>query len=235
MSLMKYHAILDDGRRCQSCCNRCQLFGARDVVSGWLGDCSECNIRWYRGQISCVSRETKQMVSGKNLWKSGARATALIFRFAGLDLKFKRLGVSFRRKLRMLKSTLTNVVDSDDEFFDGDEKALQIHPLTFLNDIAVKSSILQRELLEGLPAFPLSLLDIIATFLVKLKHLSITTSDCHILRISSQDYVFEPCWSKYVWEDREWMCNSRTGKFFYADAPGPWVMVRALNYQKHPS
>ena len=88
------------------------------------------------------------MVSGKNLWKSGARATALIFRFAGLDLKFARIGVSFRRKLRMLKSTLTNVVDSDDELFDGDEKALQIHPLTFLDDIAVKSLRLRRELLK---------------------------------------------------------------------------------------
>ena len=111
-------------------------------------------------------------------------------------------------------------------FFDGDEKALQIRPLTFLDDIAVKSPILERELLEGLPAFPLSLLDIIATFLVKLKNLSITTSDCHILRISSQDYVFEPCWSKYVWEGHEWMCNSRTGEFFYADAPGPWIAYR---------
>ena len=107
--------------------------------------------------------ESRDQANGlwENLWKSGARATALIFRFAGLDLKFKRLGVNFRRKLRMLKSTLTSVVDSDDEFFDGDEKALQIHPLTFLDDIAVKSPILKHELLEGLPAFPLSLLDIL--------------------------------------------------------------------------
>ena len=116
MSFMQYHAILDNGLRCQSCCNRCQLFGCRDPDSGWFGDCSECNIRWYRGQLSCVSRETKQMASGKNLWNFGVLATERIFRFAGLDVKFKRLGVVFTRKLRMLKSTLTNVVDSDDEF-----------------------------------------------------------------------------------------------------------------------
>ena len=67
------------------------------------------------GQIICVSHEAKQMLSGKNLWKSGARATALIFRFAGLDLTFMRLGVSFRRELRMLKSTRTTWADSDDE------------------------------------------------------------------------------------------------------------------------
>ena len=63
-----------------------------------------------------MSRETKQMASGKNLWNFGVLATERIFRFAGLDVKFKRLGVVFTRKLRMLKSTLTNVVDSDDEF-----------------------------------------------------------------------------------------------------------------------
>ena len=220
MSFMKYHAILDNGIRCQSCCNRCQLFGRRDLDSGWFGDCSECNIRWYRGQLSCVSRETKQMASGKNLWNFGVLATERIFRFAGLDVKFKRLGVIFKRKLMMLKSTLTNVVDSDDEFFDGQEQALQIHPLTLLDDMAVNSPILEREILDGLPAYRLSLLDIVATFLVELKHFS---SDYHILRLSSQDYVFEPYWIKYVWEGREWLGNYRTGEFFYVDAPGPWI------------
>ena len=227
MSVMKYHAILDDGRRCQSCCNRTQLFGARDPMSGWRGDCSVCNIRWYLGQIRCVSRTA--MGPGENLLQTGAGPSRLIFLFARLDPKNQRRGVSYERKLKMLKSTLTKTLDSDDEFFDGDEAALQISPLTCLDDTTVQSKRLQREIeahLGGQPVFPsgrMSLLDVIAVYLVEL-----STSDSHILRVCSQDYCFEPCWTKYVWEGREWLSNSRTGEFFHVDDPGNWIAYRYL-------
>ena len=42
-----YPALLDDGRRCAICDNRTQLYGGRDPESGWVGFCSECNVRWY--------------------------------------------------------------------------------------------------------------------------------------------------------------------------------------------
>ena len=120
MSFLNYLQILDDGRRCQSCCNRAQLFGCRDLRSGWIGDCCECNMRWYHGQIACVRRGTHDMVhtdrvAARNLWKIGLLGTSLVYRYAGLDIKFNRSGASFTRQRKMLKSNLTNEIESDEK------------------------------------------------------------------------------------------------------------------------
>ena len=42
-----YHAVRDDGRRCNRCNRRSQIFGNRDVASGWEGYCNVCNMQWY--------------------------------------------------------------------------------------------------------------------------------------------------------------------------------------------
>ena len=167
------------------------------------------------------------MGPGENLLNAGAGPSRLIFLFAGLDPKLQRRGVSNERHLKMLKSTFTYEVDSEDEFFDGDEAALRISPLNCLADKILQSERLQREIeahLGGQPVFPygrMSLLDVIAMYLVKL-----STSDGHLLRVCKQDYVFEPCWTKYVWEGREWLSNSRTGEFFHVHDPGLWIAYR---------
>ena len=131
---LKYRYILDDGRRCQSCCSRAQLFGFGDSMSGWKGDCGMCNIRWYRGQLACVSRNT--FVG--NLWGAGEQATVLIFRFAGLDLKFFILRVSFERRASLLKGVLTSSRDSEHRYFGRAVAAGKYHPLTLLDVIGVK-------------------------------------------------------------------------------------------------
>ena len=117
---MKYHAICDNGSRCQTCCNRSQLFGYIDVLSLWTGDCGECNIRWYRNQLRSTSRNTRDKMHGNCFFVFGRNISALIFRYAGIDVEFYRLGVIFRRKMRMMTSILTNMVDSDDEYYEDD-------------------------------------------------------------------------------------------------------------------
>ena len=42
-----YHVLRDDGRRCNRCERWCQIFGSRDVASGWTSYCIVCNRQWY--------------------------------------------------------------------------------------------------------------------------------------------------------------------------------------------
>lgn len=235
MSLMKDSAILDDGRRCQSCCNRCQLFGDRDVVSRWMGDCRECNIRWYRDQIRYASRGMNRMIAEKNLWGLGSVTTALVFRYAGLDIKFERSGAIFDRQRQMLKSTLTNMVESDDEYMDGPWEALRTHPLTFLDDCRLMSPSLEHELLRDLPRSRLTVLDVIVMFLIKRPRRAVLLpcpsqcapcapsycdfQGCTLTRVQSRDYVFEAPWMKYEWQGRHWMYNTMTEEGFFTDNP----------------
>lgn len=178
------------------------------------------------------------MLSKHNLWNFGTPVTAIIYQFADLDLKFLRFGVGLRRKLNMRKSVLTNTVNSDDEYFDGEQKAVQKYPLTYLSDVFVGCPVLEREILQGLrrPDVPLSVLDVIVLYLIKphAKLLSIPISDCvfqacPLIFLSGKDYVFESGWSKYQWCGREYLYNSRTQEFFYADRPCSW---KAYSYRR---
>ena len=59
-----YHALNSDGRFCNRCKNRCQLFGSRDPETGWEGWCCVCNLTWrickYETTIKACSREHSQ-------------------------------------------------------------------------------------------------------------------------------------------------------------------------------
>ena len=211
--------ILDDGRRCQSCCNRAQLFGP-DLMSDWQGDCDACNIRWYRGQLLSVSRD----ISFGNLWGADEQVTALILRFAGLDLHFLVSCVSFTRKLDLLKAPLTYLIGLDDKPHSYSVVlGVRYHALTYLDDIELHSLSLRRDLRRefGVRRW-LSLLDVVVTFLIP-KDLSSGSAAAHIRRVTKQDYVLECGWSKYVFEGRQWMWNCETEEWFFVDAPGSWT------------
>jgi hypothetical protein len=210
MSLMRYHAIIDDGRRCRSCCNRCQLFGQIDILSGWIGECRECNIRWYRMQIRCACRG----IFRDNFGQVGIRATALIYRYVGLDFKFQRRGVSLGRTLNMRKSLLTNtIMDSDDEFFDSAEAAVRLHPLTHLDDTQLRPSLETQFFTQGPSSQARSILDVVAMFLIKSPAVD---DQCQNLAwLNSRDYTLETGWCKYEWQGREWLHNGETGEWFY--------------------
>jgi hypothetical protein len=207
---MRYGAILDDGRRCRSCCNRCRLFGERDILTGWTGECLECNIRWYRMQIRCACRG----IFRDNFCQVGISATALIYRYLGLDFKFEKRGVSFRRTLQMRKSLLTNVLDTDDEFFDSIEAAVRLHPLTLLEDTRLRpSSENQFFSQKSFRHMRRSILDVVAMFLVKSP--AVDDQCQNLARLRSRDYTLETGWCKYEWQGREWLHNGETGEWFY--------------------
>ena len=42
-----YDKLTDDESRCNHCERRSQIFGDRDVDSGWKGYCRVCNKQWY--------------------------------------------------------------------------------------------------------------------------------------------------------------------------------------------
>ena len=243
MSFLKYHAILDKGRRCQSCCNRCQLFGARDVLSGWEGDCQECNGRWYFAQLTCTSRRTKEMMCAMNFQSLGYQATFIFCRFAGFDFKWMRLANSTRRKVRLQKALLTAfVVDSHDEYFDNDEAAVRRFPLTYLDDCPVENKQLSSALSAGsiseypsLPEYNIrpSLLDLVSSHLIEPLCPHAPVSDyafqmCSITQLQANDYVLEQSWTKYSWQGFEWLHNFRTGECFWNNDARPW---RAYRYK----
>ena len=218
-SLFKYHAILDNGSRCQSCCNRVQIFGSRDPVSGWLNDCAECIIRWYRAQIANASRDVRHMMATKNLFGIGTNVTNTVLQFADLDIQFYRYGVEMHRRLRMMEALLTNVIDSDDEYFVDGYAALQRSPLTLLSDIDLTNRALQSEIQRDAPTRGLSLLDVVSSHLIKKRDLS---AQRLMTYVQERDYVREICWGKFIWRGRYWLHNHTTGEWFYADEPHPW-------------
>ena len=57
-SAVRYHCweLRDDGRRCKRCGNRSQLFGDRDVESGWEGYCGVCNMELYTWRLDSSVR-----------------------------------------------------------------------------------------------------------------------------------------------------------------------------------
>ena len=225
---MKYHGILDDGRRCQSCCNRAQIFGARDVVSGWEGDCRECNARWYLGQVSGASRMYARKVAEQNWFidlrqtMGGIHSTRRIYRFAGFDLQYLRIKESRKRELLIYRDTLTNVIDSDDDFFvSTTDMALRMRPLEVLSHTNYRQS------------FSVSLLDVVVRFIKKPPILlEGQTSDaayanCTITRLQQDDYRLETSgWRKYQWQGREYIYNYTTKECFWKDRCAPWKAYR---------
>ena len=192
MTLVKYFSILDDGRRCRSCCNRANLFGLRDHGSGWEGDCAECNIRWYKGQVMSTCRHLRTMLLSNSLFGLEGFPTQQVQQFANLDLDFYRRGVDFKRQVRVLTETFTNVVDSDDEYFDSCAVALAKFPLSLLSEIPLGSSAYACSLLKGLPCMRLSLLHVIATFLLPPPRRRGAGRTAHV---QSHDYV-QTVWRK---------------------------------------
>jgi hypothetical protein len=170
MAVIKCQAILDDGRRCKSCCNRSNLFGY-GLEHGREGDCRLCNLRWHRAQVMSACRDMREMILTKSLFGLHEGASELILRYANLDLGFFRKGIDFKRHSRMLHETWTHISHSVDEYFGVDLIAVwrpQFDSMTVnLSEETLTSVAVHREILQDLPSCSLSLLDVVASFLMK--------------------------------------------------------------------
>ena len=191
----KYYALVDDGRRCISCCNRCNIFGTCDVENGWSGYCNMCNIRWRKAQLMSACRDMREMVLNTKLFGLNKGATELIFGFlcnAKLDIKFYREGVDFQRYLRNLTETWTSFVDSDVEVFTDDST----FSLSFLKRVCLTSVHVRREILKDLPSCRLSLLDVVATFLIKPSKSNYAGLTAYVQRHDYMLSSWKPLWQK---------------------------------------
>jgi hypothetical protein len=171
MAVAKYQGILDDGRRCKSCCNRSNLFGYI-LAHGREGDCTLCSLRWHRAHFMNACRGMRKMILSKNLFGLHAEASEMILQYANLDLRFFRKAIDFGRHSRMLKDTWTHISHSVDEYFGVSLITVwrpQFDSMTVnLSEEALTSVAVQREILRDLPrCTSLSLLDVVASFLMK--------------------------------------------------------------------
>ena len=70
------------------------------------------------------------MICVKDLFRFGTKATTCIYEYLNVYVpETVRLDLLFKHRLALQKSLMTNVVDSDDEYFDSEEAALRQHPL----------------------------------------------------------------------------------------------------------
>ena len=153
-------------------------------------------------------RDMREMVLTKSLCGLNEFASELILRYANLDLVFCRKGIDFQRHSRMLHETWTHVVHSDDEYFVDDSMAVFTVPLICLGDETLTSVAVHREILKDLPSCTLSLLDVVATFVMKPARESYAGLTAYIQR---KDYV-QSRW-KTRWQDgNTFLENEVTGE-----------------------
>ena len=57
----RYAALLDDGHRCNRCRRRAQLFGSRDIETGWEGWCQVCNAEWAWQRLESACRHCSRL------------------------------------------------------------------------------------------------------------------------------------------------------------------------------
>ena len=154
--------MLNLARRCQQCGRNARIYGLRDPVSGWLGDCNLCNALWYeselhRGLSACARRHHVLVFIGVYA-SPGERKNSycrLIWRCLGCDYAFLRhtMEVQFRIDVlrRLIQSGYWNRFfddsDSDyeweDELQNSDGFLLDIHvnPLLQLGLTRVRGSL----------------------------------------------------------------------------------------------
>ena len=134
---------------------------------------------------------------------------------------------------------VVNEIDSDDEYFESDDHAIQRQPFSLLGDISLCNTSFRRELLNhprelfrGCPEFDISLLNVVGMYLIKRPAFDYPVSNhdfmnCKLRRIQQCDYLYESSWSLYLDDvQREWLYNATTGEWFYTDETSEWQAYR---------
>ena len=93
---------------------------------------------------------------------------------------------------------LVNEIDSDDEYFESDDQAIQRQPFSLLGDISLSNTSFRQELLNHPrelfrcgPEFDISLLNVVGMFLIKRPAFDYSISDHDIMMCSTRHDVGE--------------------------------------------
>ena len=92
-------------RRCIRCQNRSDIFGDRDIETGWHGYCCECNAQWRACQFNASLRSCNRMFSCVLLKGLGLNVSqcASVRQCLGLYPSTLRTSSIFKHKLKVLK------------------------------------------------------------------------------------------------------------------------------------
>ena len=215
------HGIDDDGRRCSvsHCLNRSRLFGDRDIQSGWIGYCSECNARWYAWELNSRLRACSRGCSHSLLSAFGIGAnTALIIRqFLYFCYSNVRRNVLWTHKLRVMHLLWLScpqhwyMEDTDSE---AEEERYVKPTLRTLIEVYLDP---QSEFYRQCFGSCLSrkrehfrLLDAVSAYLADPSDMQ-STFECPEAQ--------ERSWEIFRWCDRKWLWNVGSDECFYVDSP----------------
>ena len=216
-----YHVMLDDGRRCSvpRCSNRSQIFGDRDVESGWRGYCSECNARWNAWKVNTSLRACSKQIrlSLLSAFGIGVNTAMIIRHLLYFSHWIVRRKILQRHKFRVVHllwlccPQYRYMEDTDSEA----EEELHVNPtLRTLIDVYVDSdSDFYRSCFRGQHPRHLDnfrLLDAVSTYLPEFSEMQYTC-EC--------PEAVERFWGIFVWCDREWLWNMVTEELFYLNSP----------------
>ena len=199
-----YHVLHDDGRRCRRCGRRSQLFGDRDVTTGWTGWCGVCSAQWNSWFQLRSCRRCSRTCSVKSpvftAFGLGRHVALLVDSFVFADSFLVEANVLYRhrRSLAILEWTCARInwwlADDSSEELDLNEEEIEQPGLATL----------RKAWMDGGE----NLLQYIFSFLHQPSSVALFWNA-----------RAEPCWEMYQWNDRYWLWKSDTGEWFYYDAP----------------
>lgn len=228
-----YHAHEDNGKRCSVCSNRSQIFGSRDIQTGWQGWCMECNARWYTCQFNHLIRACSRRFSVHLLNELvGSPVVSLVIRdFLLVCDRAVRRAVLTRHKFDLL------------------HLQWQVCPVDCLQEESVEARRNKQFTIRSLKEAPMmspqfraqcfphfgsrsqrfTLMDAIMTYVAPIPE-PYVPRHCpegrSIYRIGKR----EICWQKFERNGRFWLWSKETAECFCIDAPPEhWLRYFDMN------
>ena len=235
-----------DGRSCQRCHNRSEIFGAIDAETGWVGYCQECNAQWKACRFNCTLRSCSRKFASQFLTALGLRPSncVCIRQCLGYCPSSIRTDLILMHKLNVLKVLC---LAAPIMWYTEDDEEAEAHRLAFpclrtLQDIFCDSDSFQRlafgafhRVVFGLP----TLLDCVQSYLIG--------GDINVNRKSSRSCSYctevpelainnagncESCWEAYKMADGTLMfVNTETDERFGSKHISDWR--RYWHYDMH--
>ena len=214
-------------RRCIRCQNRSDIFGDRDIETGWHGYCCECNAQWRACQFNASLRSCNRMFSCVLLKGLGLNVSqcATVRQCLGLCPSILRTDTMLKHRLQGLKMLWLSAPvewwiedDSDAEFERYERPTLRT-----LQDIFLKYNSFRRHAFQALHSEVfryVTLLDCICTYLIGADIVinQKTSRSCkyctELPELGHDEKNLESCWQACKLGDHTVFYNAQTGECF---------------------